>query len=288
MSNLRSAKTFNYQQIIKFLSQKKKIKIGKGFFFLGNKSSFSFSKIKSYFTLHNIFWAIFLILFFLTFFTTFPSFLIKAKFFITKIFQNPQEIQKESEIINKIENQNPQFQKPNNNEAFLPSGISEGEIKKGNILYIPSVGIKTNIVVMPEIGRIPSESEVQYYLKKGIVLYPYTARPGEIGNVVIFGHSSRYLWETGRYKYIFTLLDETNINNLVYIFWNGQTYIYRIYEKKVIEATQIEVTYSSGQSILSLVTCTPNSKRLLVRAQQIYPNPEFNRPANHPLLPNLK
>lgn len=287
MKKFSLIKIFSYKDISKFLEIKKRLRHKKPenkFFFEGFKK---FLKNKNLLRPANLFWTVFLILFFWAFFATFPSLLIKAKFFIFQMFKGSQIEKEEKEILQNIQHIN-NSKENNSSSKILPAAINEEEIKNKNILYIPSVGIKTEIIVMPELGKIPSEAEVQYYLKKGIVLYPHTARPGEIGNVVIFGHSSRYLWESGRYKYIFTLLDEVKINDLIYIFWNNQTFIYLINEKKVIEPTNIEVTYSTNESILSLITCTPYSKRLLVRAQQVYPNPLLNKVPNHPLLPKVK
>ena len=54
-------------------------------------------------------------------------------------------------------------------------------------------------------------------LHNGVVHYPNTAFPGQVGNMVIFGHSSGQWWAPGTYKFVFTQNCDRFIG--VYGFW---------------------------------------------------------------------
>lgn len=288
----KNQKIIFYKEISKALKEKKRILSGE------TKEKFSSAKYGSWFGVKTslkkiffstssnriIFFSIIIVLFLLAFLTVNgPLYFLKFKYYISQIKTNNIQsipanfLSPEKEKNNYLPSLN----------TVLPKGISKNEIKQTNLLYIPKINAKAPILEMPEKGKLPEESEVQKYLREGVVLYPYTARPGEIGNVVIFGHSSRYFWEEGKYKYIFTLLEKCNLGDKIYIFWKGKTFVYIIFEKKTIDPTNIEIMYSEDKSILTLVTCTPPFKRLAVKSYQEIPSPSLNILPNHPLLPNF-
>jgi len=139
-------------------------------------------------------------------------------------------------------------------------------------LIIPSVGI--------DVPYITTESsydvdKVQTALRSGVVHFGTTALPGQIGNMVIIGHSSEAIWSPGHYKYAFTLLNKVPEKALVYIDYKGTRYIYRITSSEVVEPEDIGVLdQSTDTPDITLITCTPvgvSSHRLVLHGVQISP-----------------
>lgn len=126
------------------------------------------------------------------------------------------------------------------------------------------------------------EKEIQDQLLKGVVHYPGTAEPGEVGNAFFTAHSSNYPWITSAYNTTFALLGQLVVGDKVTAYWEGQKYIYQVYDIKVVAPKDTWVLQQSGneyESIMTLMTCTPvgtSLNRLIIRAQQIYPDPKEN------------
>jgi sortase A len=141
-------------------------------------------------------------------------------------------------------------------------------------LMIPGVGID-----VPYVTNEPSydTDKVQSALRNGVVHFGTTALPGQIGNMVIIGHSSGALWSPGHYKYAFTLLNKVADKSLVYIDYKGARYIYRITSHEVVKPTDVSVLdQSTNRPDLTLITCTPigvSTNRLVLHATQISPAP---------------
>jgi len=118
------------------------------------------------------------------------------------------------------------------------------------------------------------EKDVQEGLRTGVVHYAGTAKPGEIGNIFITGHSSNYWWEMGNYNYVFSILDRLEIGDTATIYYNGLVWEYTVYEKKIVAPTDVAVLNQTSTPTLTLTTCTPPGtswKRLIVRFNQTYP-----------------
>jgi sortase A len=106
-----------------------------------------------------------------------------------------------------------------------------------------------------------------------VVHYPGTAQPGQIGNVFITGHSSYYLWDPGKYKDVFVRLHDMDVGDEFTVFWNQNTYHYRIRERKVVAPEETSVlSQPQHERIATLMTCTPigtAKNRLVLVADQI-------------------
>jgi sortase (surface protein transpeptidase) len=82
---------------------------------------------------------------------------------------------------------------------------------------IPSAGIIAPIREMPEgtdRKKIITGKEIQVnpYLREGVLHYPNSALPGELGNMIVSGHSS--YWKSdkqGRYRTVFGNLPTVDV-----------------------------------------------------------------------------
>lgn len=144
-----------------------------------------------------------------------------------------------------------------------------------NSIFIPAINVSAPVGWRVE----NSASTVANELKKGTIHLAGTALPGEVGNVFITGHSSNLPWIKSSYNSIFALLDKLVVGDIVYLKYQSNIYIYKISNTKTVSPNETSVLNSTDQSILTLMTCTPTGtslKRLIVTADQIYPDPVAN------------
>ncbi len=103
-----------------------------------------------------------------------------------------------------------------------------------------------------------------------------SAYPGEIGNLVITGHSAGDVYSSNPYKYIFSGLERLEDGDLIYVNYNSVRYTYRVIKKEVVEPSNVAaLVVDTDKPLLTLVTCTPlgtSRYRLLVTAEQISPS----------------
>lgn len=95
-------------------------------------------------------------------------------------------------------------------------------------------------------------------LEKWVVRYPGTARPGELGNAFIFGHSSNYPWIKWEYNDVFALLDNLDYGDEIIVYYNQKKFVYTVNEKQVVRPGNVKVLErDESKKELSLMTCWP-------------------------------
>ncbi len=151
----------------------------------------------------------------------------------------------------------------------------------------PQVIIPKINVQIPVIYDLPSnqESVIQDNLEDGVVHYPSTERPGQKGNVAIFGHSSNNIFNKGKYKFAFVLLHELRTDDTFYLTYKGTVYAYKVIDRKIVDPSEVGVLNDvPGQTATAtLITCDPpgtSLKRLVVVGEQISPDPAKNTAAS--------
>lgn len=108
-------------------------------------------------------------------------------------------------------------------------------------------------------------------LAKSLVQYGDQVLPGEIGNVVIVGHSTLpQLFKDKDYKSIFTYLPSIEKGDKIQAFINGFTYEYEVYDMFVVDPSEVWVLDpKSEDAALTLISCVPPGtvwKRLVVKS----------------------
>jgi len=144
-------------------------------------------------------------------------------------------------------------------------------------IIIPKINIEAPVVYdEPSID----EKAVQSSLERGVLHYATTPNPGEKGNAVIFGHSSSNILNKGKYKFAFLLLKSLENNDTFIVQKDGKKYVYKVYEKFVTTPDDLSVLGPTDKTaIITLITCDPpglSTNRLIVRAEQIFPDPAQN------------
>ena len=117
-----------------------------------------------------------------------------------------------------------------------------------------------------------NQDEYLNALKKGVAHARGSAFPGSVGNVFLFAHSTDTLINVGRYNAIFFLIGHLTEGDEVDIYYKGRLYKYIVYDKKVVEPTDVEYlgTLTEGEKTLTLQTCYPPGttfKRLVILAK---------------------
>lgn len=124
-----------------------------------------------------------------------------------------------------------------------------------------------------------STSEVDAAMNQGVAQFSIpgaNALPGQIGNLVISGHSAGDIYSSNQYKFIFSGLERLENGDLIYINYNSVRYTYQMTGRETVEPSNVAaLVYETDKPILTLITCTPlgtSRYRLLISAEQISPS----------------
>jgi len=136
-------------------------------------------------------------------------------------------------------------------------------------LYIAKIDLEAK--VMPNIDATDSQA-YKAALKQGVAHAKGTAFPGQGKLVYIFGHSTDYAWNVETYNALFYQIKDLEIGDPVVANLGEQKYIYKVIEKKIVDATDMSLLEKNiDKDVLVLQTCYPPGttwKRLLIVASQ--------------------
>lgn len=192
------------------------------------------------------------------------SYMKKEEFLNT---QNENNLEYE-ELYQMLKERNEQLYLSNQSELKDPFSYQENNID------LSEYGIKDNIIGYIEIPKINLTIPIflganKDNLRKGAVHLTQTSYPigGENTNCVIGGHSGYSLAE------MFNNIDDLELGDIVYIHNFRETLSYEVYEKEVINPTDIDrLKIQSKKDILTLITCYPigaNTHRYVVYCKRI-------------------
>ncbi len=109
-------------------------------------------------------------------------------------------------------------------------------------------------------------------LESGVLHYPSSSQPGQIGTAVILGHSAPDLWPDIRYDKVFNEIDNLKTGDQIVIYWGGFHYFYQVNEKFFPAKGEKVINNQTNNSELILITCWPQGNpngRLAIRASLI-------------------
>jgi LPXTG-site transpeptidase (sortase) family protein len=171
------------------------------------------------------------------------------------------------------------FVQPSRHVNDIPL-ISNAPVSSSPEIIIPKINVE--IPVVYGVNTV-DESAVDSALESGVVHYADTAMPGQDGNLVIVGHSSNNIFNPGKYKFAFVLLSKLESGDTFYIQKDGKRYTYQVYDKTIVKPDDVSVLAPGAKpAIATLITCDPpgtSINRLVVRGEQISPDPIANAPA---------
>jgi len=157
-----------------------------------------------------------------------------------------------------------------------PASLASGEvIPHGSRLVISKIKVNAPVIF----ATSTNEKKIQEELHSGVVHYKGTAMPGEVGNTFITGHSSNYWWDTGKYNYVFVLLDKLEVGDKAIVYHEGKKFVYTVRSKAVVDAKSLNTLVQTKTPTMTLMTCTPPGtswKRLVVKLDRT--DPAFYKP----------
>jgi sortase A len=169
------------------------------------------------------------------------------------------------------------FIQPSRNISNTPIITQDTAVSKEPQVIIPKINVQ--IPVVYGVNTI-DDNQVENALESGVVHYADTATPGENGNVVVVGHSSNNIFNSGKYKFAFVLLSRLDDGDTFYLQKDGVRYTYQVYKKEIVKPTDVSVLQPTEKpATATLITCDPpgtSTNRLVVVGEQISPDPNRN------------
>lgn len=174
--------------------------------------------------------------------------------------------------------------------ANVEAYVSPASIEPSNMIVSPTSTVAVDDsprLIIPKIAvdvptiwdATPDHDSQMTAMKHGVAWFNIkgaNARPGEIGNTVLSGHSSNDVFDDGEYKFVFARLEQLEKGDTFYINYEGTRYTYIIAEKRVVKPTDVAaLTEPTDKPIVTLITCTPlgtATNRLLVTGEQVSPS----------------
>lgn len=141
------------------------------------------------------------------------------------------------------------------------------DITKPNYISIVKIGVRAPV----SFTRSNSQKIFASLLKLGVLHYPSSALPGEMGTAIILGHSAPPNWPKTNYDSVFNNLKDLKQGDEILVSFNGQNFKYLI--KKtfwVKKGGDLTPYLTFNKSMLLLVSCWPpgkNLQRIVVEAE---------------------
>ena len=172
------------------------------------------------------------------------------------------------------------FIQPSRNISSTPIINASQAVSSLPEVIIPKINVE--IPVVYGVDTI-NDNAIENALESGAVHYADTAQPGQNGNLVLVGHSSSNIFNSGKYKFAFVLLNRLAIGDTFYIQKDGKRYTYQVYGREIVKPDDVSVLGARDKpATATLITCDPpgtNVNRLVVVGEQIDPNPIANAAA---------
>mgnify|MGYP001580001707 FL=1 len=137
-------------------------------------------------------------------------------------------------------------------------------------LVIPKIGANSKVVQNVDPSNYDEYIEA---LKYGVAHARGTALPGDSGHIYLFAHSTDSFLNITNYNAVFYLLYKLEKGDLLYLFYQGKKFTYKVLDKKIIDPQKTEfLTRQSGNEFLTLQTCWPPGttlQRLMIFASPV-------------------
>lgn len=138
---------------------------------------------------------------------------------------------------------------------------------KQNTLEVPKISLSVPIIFSTSADKTAITKD----LDAGVVYYPGSVYPGQIGQIVILGHSAPPGWPTIKHDWVFTDLEKLEPGDAILIDLNNKQYTYIVRQKTIIQrGAEVPVdNFNADKSVLTLISCWPPGKdyqRITVQA----------------------
>ena len=144
---------------------------------------------------------------------------------------------------------------------------------------------KINVEVPVTFGSKNDVASMNLAMSNGVAHFSVpgaSAKPGQIGNSVISGHSGGDPWQNSNYKFIFSGLTRLTVGDMFYMDYEGTRYAYKMIGTTIVEPTDVNslrkiASDNAGKPVMTLLTCYPlgtSKQRYLVYGEQVSPSYE--------------
>ena len=156
------------------------------------------------------------------------------------------------------------------NKQVLASEVNTtSDFNKENSLEIPKIGVIAPLIVTEN----SSQKDLDEKLDKGVVIFPNSALPNEVGQTIILGHSAPPSWPKINYDGIFSRISELGEKDEIILYFNHQKYTYSVNQKVILEkGEEISNDSETSGNTLLLISCWPpgkNIKRIIIESTLI-------------------
>jgi len=148
-------------------------------------------------------------------------------------------------------------------------------------LMIPKLNVEVPVVF----GSATDVASMNVAMGNGVANFSVkgaSAKPGEIGNFVISGHSAGNVYQNTNYKFIFSGLPRMTEGDLIYMDYNGTRYVYKMIGHTIVDPSDVNslvriANDNPGKPLITLLTCYPlgtSRQRYIIYGEQISPSYE--------------
>ncbi len=134
-------------------------------------------------------------------------------------------------------------------------------------ISVPTIGVNAPI----SFTESTSQKVFASLLNVGVLHYPESALPGDIGTTIILGHSAPPNWPKIRYDSVFNKLKDLKVGNEIIIDFQGEKYKYLVKNTYFLKAGEdLTPLLTFNKSMVLLVSCWPpghNLQRIVVEAE---------------------
>ncbi|KKS01528.1 MAG: hypothetical protein UU54_C0003G0002 [Candidatus Yanofskybacteria bacterium GW2011_GWA2_41_22] len=149
----------------------------------------------------------------------------------------------------------------NNNNYYADNNFGNAAVESSDNISIPKINITAPIIR----SASTDANIILNDLKRGVVLYPESALPGE-GSAVIIGHSSsNFPWR--KYSSVFSKLNKLEIGDSIFVNYKGRRLVFSVINKKIGTAKDLISSNIGGDLILG--SCWPvgsDKERIMIAA----------------------
>jgi len=152
--------------------------------------------------------------------------------------------------------------------APLPQISTAQKYNKTDSIIISKIGVEAPIIT----SQAKTDKELNQDLNKGVIIYPGSDMPGEIGNLFLTGHSSVYPWNKTPYGKVFAKLNSLEKGDRVVVYYNQQKFEYQIDNKQIEAPQDVMLVHATDKTRITLMTCWPignNTKRLVLEGSLV-------------------
>jgi len=139
------------------------------------------------------------------------------------------------------------------------------QVKEGDSITIPEIDNQQPIITATTIDT----AKLHVLLDSGVVLYPKSARFGQLGQTILLGHSAPVNWPKIKHDTAFSRIDELTAGSSILVNYRGNAYQYTVVMTQIInQGVDLPELPGNGNSLL-LVSCWPpgrNLSRIVVEA----------------------